>query len=96
MMDPNWDGANVICFNYGLVCWNMFPRLAGRISFFWKGVSSCLPTFKGCILHNISFGNETLFWKDRWLNGIVPMHQWPEEFSAGGGHFLRALGYLVG
>lgn len=27
-------------------------------------------------------GAETLFWKNRWLNGRAPMLIWPEEFSA--------------
>lgn len=60
--------------------WNLFPRYSGRISFFWKGVTSCLPVLSSCVSHGINLGTETLFWKDRWLNGRAPMFIWPEEF----------------
>lgn len=33
LMEPNWCGAKVVQFNYGLTCWNLFPRLSDRISF---------------------------------------------------------------
>lgn len=52
-----------------------------RISFFWKGVSSCLPTLRGCILQGINIEDDMLFWKDRWLNGRVPMFLWLEELK---------------
>lgn len=80
MMDPSWCGADIILFNYGISRWNMFPRQSGRISFFWKGVLSCLPAFRGCVQHEVNSGTETLFWKDRWLAGSAPMYIWPEEF----------------
>ncbi|XP_039123641.1 uncharacterized protein LOC120260266 [Dioscorea cayenensis subsp. rotundata] len=81
MSDASWCGANVILFNYGMQRWNMFPRLSGRVSFFWKGVLSCLPALRGCVLQGVSSGMETLFWKYRWINGCAPMFLWPEEFS---------------
>lgn len=54
-------------------------RLAGSL-FFWNGVSSCLPPLRGCILQGIKMGDETLFWKDRWLNGRALIYLWPKEF----------------
>lgn len=80
MSDPSWCGADVIQFNYGVSRWNMFPRKEGRISFFWKGLMSCLPALRCCILHGINSGRETLLWKDRWLNGRAPMFLWSKEF----------------
>ncbi|XP_039137393.1 uncharacterized protein LOC120274920 [Dioscorea cayenensis subsp. rotundata] len=61
--------------------WNMFPRQTGRISYFWKGVLSCLPAFRGYVLHEVSSGTETLLWKDSWFAGRAPMFIWPEEFK---------------
>lgn len=78
--DPNWYGASVVQFNYGFSRWNLFPRLSGRISSFWKGVSCCLPAFRSCIVHCINSGEKTFFWKDCWLNGATPMDLWPEAF----------------
>ncbi|XP_039126955.1 uncharacterized protein LOC120263117 [Dioscorea cayenensis subsp. rotundata] len=80
LSDPTWCGANVVKFNYGLESWNLFPRPAGRISFFWKGVMSCLPSLRGCILQSVNSGTTTLFWKDRWVDGQAPMYIWPDEF----------------
>lgn len=34
LMEPNWCGAKLVQFNYGLTCWNLFPRLSDRISSF--------------------------------------------------------------
>lgn len=70
----------MIQFNYGFSRWNLFPRLTGGVSFFWKGVSSCLLTLRRCILHGINSGDSTLFWKDRWFNQCAPMYLWETEF----------------
>lgn len=72
---------DVIRFNYGAFSWNMFPRYSGRISYFWKKVTSRLPTFRGCVSYVINLGMETLFWKDQWLNGRTPMYLWSDEFN---------------
>ncbi|XP_039134949.1 uncharacterized protein LOC120272251 [Dioscorea cayenensis subsp. rotundata] len=81
MTDPNWNGAEVIQFNYGLSRSNLWPNQSGRISFFWKGVLSCLPALRSCLSHKISTGKETFFWRDCWINGVAPMHLWPVEYS---------------
>lgn len=81
MTNTSWCGAKAIQFNYGIQRWNMFPRQSGRVSFFWKGVLSCLPALRGCVLHGVNSGTETIFWKDRWVGGRAPMYMWPEEFS---------------
>lgn len=81
-MNSYWDGSNVVQLNYKVLNWNLFPRKLGRISFFWKGVLSCLHTFRGCITQNINSGAKTLFSKDRWLNRRAPMLLWPDEFRA--------------
>lgn len=80
--NTNWIGSKVILFNYGGPSWNMFPRQSGRISFFWKGVSRCLPPLRGCISFDINSGKETLFWKDNWLNGWAPRLVWPDIYFA--------------
>ncbi|XP_039130342.1 uncharacterized protein LOC120266746 [Dioscorea cayenensis subsp. rotundata] len=36
----------------------------------------------GCVSVQVKSGFESLFWKDRWLNGLVPMNIWPDEFLA--------------
>lgn len=59
MTDPKWCGVEVIQFNYGITRWNIFSRQTGRISFSWKGVSSCLAALKGCIHSDIN-GNSFL------------------------------------
>lgn len=74
----------MVQFNYSLSRWNLLSRQTGRISFsffFWKEVSSCLPALRGFILQGINTGDETLFWKDRWLNGRAPMCLWLDEFK---------------
>lgn len=82
MLDYSWGGAKVIQFNYGRDCSKLWPSQVGRISFFWKGVLNSLPTLRGCLLHEVKFGMDTLFWKDCWLNGRAPMYLWPEDYSA--------------
>lgn len=82
MTGPSWGGAKVIQFNYGLSRAKLWPYQTGRISFFWKGVLTCLPALRSCVSYEIVTGKETLFWKDGWLNGIAPMSLWPEEFGA--------------
>lgn len=42
---------------------------------------SCLPAFRSCIVHGISDGRETSFWKDNWLSSRAPIYIWQEEFS---------------
>lgn len=80
LIDPSWCSAKVVQFNYGLISWRTGPTLSGRISYFWKGVLSCLPAFRGCVLHEIKTGKETLFWKDCWLDGREPMYLWSDDF----------------
>lgn len=82
MMDFDWGGAKVILFNYGSCQSMMWPRQTGRISFFWKGVLSCLPALRGCFSYEVITGKETFFWKDGWLGGCASMNWWPEEFHA--------------
>lgn len=79
-MDPSWGGAKVIQFNYGSSRSKLWPKQIGRISFFWKGVLTCLPALRSCFAHEVVTGKKTLFWTDGWLNGITPMNLWPEEF----------------
>ncbi|XP_039123372.1 uncharacterized protein LOC120259989 [Dioscorea cayenensis subsp. rotundata] len=79
-MDPSWGGSKVIQFNYDPIRTLSWPIQSGRVSFFWKGVLTCLPALRNCISHEVSSGKDTLFWKDGWLNGIAPMNLWPEEF----------------
>lgn len=62
----------------------MFTRLRERISFFWRGVMSVLPTLRCGVTSDINSGSETFFWKDRWLNGRAPMYVWPELFRSCG------------
>lgn len=81
-MDPMWCGVDMVQFSYGVTRWNMFRKQTGRIFFFWKEVSSCLPALRGCIHAVINTGLENLFWKDHWLNGRAPMYLWKEEFRA--------------
>lgn len=72
MISISWWGSKVIHFNYNLSRWNLFPRHSGRISFFWKGVLSCLPTLRDCIQHEISVGLHFTCWKLTW-NGVYSM-----------------------
>lgn len=69
-------------FNLIMVCLVgiFFPQCPSRISFFWKGVVSCLPALRFGVSHIVKSGDETLFWKDKWFNGLAPMNVWPEEF----------------
>lgn len=67
----------MVQFNYGSRSWDMFTRLRERISFFWRGVMSVLPTLRCGVTSDINSGSETFFWKDRWLNGREPMYVWP-------------------
>lgn len=70
----------MIQFNYGMTRWNLHPPQTGRISFFWKGILSCLLALRGCLLKEPFNGLETLFWKDCWINGRAPMYVWPVEY----------------
>lgn len=65
--------------------------------FFWKGISSCLTAFRGCITQGVNVGTETLLWKDRWLNGRAHMLLWPDEFrdSSHQNNTLRELAHLL-
>ncbi|XP_039129107.1 uncharacterized protein LOC120265301 [Dioscorea cayenensis subsp. rotundata] len=96
MMDSSWRGAMVIQFNYGLSRSNLWPYQTGRISFFWKGVLSCLPALRSCFSHKILTSKDTLFWHDGWINGVAPRNLWPIEYGAsihptGTVHELRHL-----
>lgn len=91
-IDPSWFGMSVIKFNYRLLDWNLFPKLSGRISFFWKVASKTLSAFRGCITQKVNSGLETLFWNDRWLNGRAPRFLWPEVFS----NYLHCHGTVRG
>lgn len=82
LSNSNWGGAKVLQFNYNEPNWDLFRRPKGRVSFFWSGVSKCLPAFRGCVTIKVHSGFESLFWKDRWFNSSAPMHLWPEEFQA--------------
>ncbi|XP_039120313.1 uncharacterized protein LOC120256691 [Dioscorea cayenensis subsp. rotundata] len=82
LTDSNWCCAKVIKFNYNLSSWNLFCLPRGRVSFFWSGVLKGFSAFNGCVTVKVCSGMESLFWKDRWLNGRAPMHLWPNEFSA--------------
>lgn len=42
--------------------------------------SQNLPALRRCILHDVHSGSETLFWKDRWLNGRAPLNLRPKDF----------------
>lgn len=74
LMDPSWEGAKVVQFNYGLVRWNLHPLQTGRVSFFWKGVHNCLPALRNCLVKEPQNGLETLFWKDNWIIGWAPRY----------------------
>ncbi|XP_039134216.1 uncharacterized mitochondrial protein AtMg00310-like [Dioscorea cayenensis subsp. rotundata] len=65
MMDPDWDGAKVILFNYGSTRSKLWPNQAGRISFFWKGVLNYLPALRSCLAQDVVSNKDTLFWKDK-------------------------------
>lgn len=82
LSDSHWGGVKILRFNYNVPTWDLFRLLKGRISFFWSGVSRCLPAFRGCVSVQVKCGAESLFWKDRWFNGLVPMYIWPDEFCA--------------
>lgn len=41
---------------------------------------NCLSALRGCVLHEVVSGSETLFWRDSWLAGKAPMYVLPEEF----------------
>ncbi|XP_039123614.1 uncharacterized protein LOC120260240 [Dioscorea cayenensis subsp. rotundata] len=80
LADSHWGGRKIICFNYNVPKWDLFRVPNGRVSFFWSGVSSCLPAFRGCVSVQVKSGSESLFWKDRWLNGLALMNIWPNDF----------------
>lgn len=82
LTDSPWGGVKVLRFNYNVPAWDLFRVPNERVSFFWSGVSHCLPTFRGCVSVQIKFGAESLFWKDRWRNGLALMFIWSEAFSA--------------
>lgn len=82
----------MIKFNYRSLDWNLFPKLLGRISFFWKEASKTLLALRGCITQKVYSRSVTLFWKDRWLNGQAPRFLWPEVFS----NFLHCDGTVWG
>lgn len=73
MIDPMWVGAKVIQFNYGGTRGSTTAP-AGRISFFLKGVLSCLSAMRHCLEIEINSGKDTLFWRDRWHYGRAPMY----------------------
>ncbi|XP_039136364.1 uncharacterized protein LOC120273726 [Dioscorea cayenensis subsp. rotundata] len=70
--DSPWGGAKILRFNYNIPAWDLYRVPNGRVSFFWSGISQCLPAFRGCVSVQIKSGTEALFWKDRWLNGLAP------------------------
>lgn len=82
IMDPSYCGAKVIQFNYGFSRASLWPNQSGRISFFWRGVLSCLPALRSCFSNEVITGKETFFWKDYWIIGIALMYLWPAEFRA--------------
>lgn len=89
--------SKVIRFNYAMLSWDLFPMQSGCISYFWRGVIGYIPALRARISHEVRFRLETLFWKDPWLNGIAPMHIWPEILwnSLQQNGFVHELAHLL-
>ncbi|XP_039134175.1 uncharacterized protein LOC120271557 [Dioscorea cayenensis subsp. rotundata] len=97
LVNPHWRGVKILRFNYKDPIWDLYKHPRGRISYFWSGVSRCLLAFRECVTVHVKSGSETLFWKDRWFNGLAPMYIWAEEFlvSPRPNGTIRELAFLL-
>ncbi|XP_039122026.1 uncharacterized protein LOC120258641 [Dioscorea cayenensis subsp. rotundata] len=76
--------VNSVLFALPTTYWMSIFRLPswGEGVFLLEGSIDGLPALRCCFKREIYSSAETLFWKDRWLNGRAPMFVWQDIFNS--------------